>query len=418
MKKYRCLVCGEEFSTDVEICPICGVGVENFEIFEEEIISNDKKMKVVIIGGGIAGLQTAIEVRKANEQALITIISKEKYLPYNRTLLTKQIDKDYNNIFIKDADFYKENNIDLLLDTEVININTVNKEVTLNNNTKLDYDYLVLSTGSSNNIVDSTPFNKENVFTIRTLEDVKSLKEKLTEPKTITIVGGGVLGLELAQGLKKLNHNVNVLERGNYLMKNAFDLETSTLLKNNLTSKGINIYENSAVTSFNESSLIINDNLELNTDILVFSIGVKPNTNLCKNANINVNKGILVNEYLQTNIENIYSCGDACEYNGRVIGLWNNALDTAKIVANNINGNPTKVDKKLYPMVTKLFSDNYFSVGKITTDYHKIEKDNSYIKYFFENDILVGCVLINREDLQKDLYQKIEAGNTNKVDMI
>jgi NAD(P)H-nitrite reductase large subunit len=201
-------------------------------------------------------------------------------------------------------------------------------------------------------------------------------------------------------------------------MKNAFDLETSTLLKNNLTSKGINIYENSAVTSFNESSLIINDNLELNTDILVFSIGVKPNTNLCKNANINVNKGILVNEYLQTNIENIYSCGDACEYNGRVIGLWNNALDTAKVVANNINGNPTKVDKKLYPMVTKLFSDNYFSVGKITTDYHKIENDNSYIKYFFENDILVGCVLINREDLQKDLYQKIESGNTNKVDII
>ena len=307
---------------DLKECPVCGVGEENFEIIDvPDVVENTNAINVVIIGGGIAGLTVASELRSRNKKANITIISKENHLPYNRTLLTKSFNADLENIAVKPISFYEENNINLLLGTEVAKIIPNKKLIRLEDEAEVSYDYLVLANGSKSIMLNSSNFNKQNVYGIRTKEDVLGLRKALGKGnKTITIVGGGVLGLELASELA-LENKVNIIEKAPYLMFNNFELKDSQALKKFLASKQINVYENTSIIKYNYDNVILEDETKLDTDFIVYSIGVASNIQIAKDCGIETNRGVLVNDYLETNISNIYACGDVAEFAGRVVAF-------------------------------------------------------------------------------------------------
>lgn len=415
---YKCLICGQIFDESYDICPICGVGKENFIVIKDDNknTTTDKKITVAIVGAGIAGVQTAFEIRKKNKFAKIYLISNEKILPYNRTLLTKDLQSDLINIEIYDYEKYETNNINLFLGKEVVNINKEYKEVTLNDNTVINYDILVIASGSKSLVLNSGNFNRERIFSIRSINDVKNLKKACISQHNVTIIGAGVLGLELACQLKKLNMNVTLLEKKKQILVPEMDVQSSIYLKELLTKNNIKYFEDDSVREFKEDSLILNSNQEIMTDILVYSIGIIPNIEIAKNIGLKTNRGILVNEYLEAE-KDIYVAGDVCEFDGKIVGLWNNALDMANVVSQNILENKQKFERDLYPLAFHLFDNDFYVLGKITDDLleKNNESENKFCKYFFENDLLVGCVLINRRDLVVKTFNDIKNKNINKM---
>lgn len=218
VKKWRCTVCDELFDYDKKpaTCPVCGVGQELFELVEVEVSENsiEKEVDIVIIGGGVAAVNAADVVSSKNKKARITIISKEKYLPYYRTRLTEILDTEIpmERLEIKKQSWYDERNIKLMLGEEVTSILSGEKAITLSNGEKIKYDSLVIASGARCFIPPFENKELENVRVIRELAETYEIIEVAKKSKKAVVIGGGVLGLEAAWGLKNLGLDVTVLE--------------------------------------------------------------------------------------------------------------------------------------------------------------------------------------------------------------
>ena len=212
----KCLVCGEIFDSSLEVCPVCGVGKENFVPVDaqESEFSNDTKDFYVILGNGTAGWNAAAEIRKRNKTASILMISNEPYRTYNRPMLTKSImaDLDEEQIAVQNAAWYEEQNIQQVLDMEVVAIHPETKEIELDGGLKFVYTKLIYALGSECFIPPIAGAEKEDVIAIRRLDDTKKVAAMLPDVEHVVVIGGGVLGLEAAWELKKAGCQVTVLE--------------------------------------------------------------------------------------------------------------------------------------------------------------------------------------------------------------
>ena len=198
----KCLVCGEIFDSSLEVCPVCGVGKENFVPVDvqESDFSNDTKDFYVILGNGTAGWNAATEIRKRNKTASILMISNEPYRTYNRPMLTKSImaELDEEQIAVQNAEWYEEQNIQQVLDMEVVAIHPETKEIQLEGGLKFVYTKLIYALGSECFIPPIAGVEKEGVIAIRRLDDTKKVAAMLPDVEHVVVIGGGVLGLELS----------------------------------------------------------------------------------------------------------------------------------------------------------------------------------------------------------------------------
>ena len=222
MAKVKCLVCGAVFEEGVDVCPVCGVGEENFQPYEvsETSFNRDTDEKFVIIGGGPAAKSAAEAIRERNRTAIITIVTQEAYLPYNRPMLTKAITADfgYNGLAIEGDEWYTKNNIFFMADTEVVKIDTEEKMVRV----KLRdgsfggvvYDKLIYALGAFCFVPPIKGSDLDHVVSVRSIKDTERVKRIIEErnAKKAVCIGGGVMGLEGAWGLKAGGLDVTVLE--------------------------------------------------------------------------------------------------------------------------------------------------------------------------------------------------------------
>lgn len=426
----KCLVCGEIFDSSLEICPVCGVGKENFVPVEAEETSyrKDSRDFYVILGNGAAGFSAAKAIRERDVTASVVMISNESYSTYNRPMLTKSMvaELDAAAIAVEPESWYEENRIIQVLGKQVVKIDIQAKEVSLDDGTKLMYTKLIYALGSECFIPPISGTDKPEVVAIRRMSDIEKIEKMMDKVRDVVVIGGGVLGLEAAWEFKKAKKNVNVLELAPQIMGRQLDQGASDLLTRISEKQGVVIHAGVQISSIEGEDHVtgvkLGDGRVFPADLVIVSAGVRANTALAKEAGITVNRGIVVNEKMETSASNVYACGDCAEYEGINYAIWPQALEQGKVAGANAAGETisyTTVSAGLsfHGMNTSLYAvgDNGKNPDLI---YRTVEfKDMirmQYEKYYFLNNRLCGVILIGDTSKMAAMTEAIENKKTFK----
>ncbi|MBU3133837.1 FAD-dependent oxidoreductase [Clostridium gasigenes] len=443
LKLWKCVICGEIFEAEIvpELCPVCGAGSDQFIEIEREAtkVSIDKEETYVIIGNGAAGFYAARAIRERNAKGIIKLLSNEKEHSYIRTQLSDLISEESDDKFyIVSSEWYKENEVTEILGVSVENINNKTKKIMLDNKIEISYDKLVIANGSYNfvpptNVIldgNKTEINSSNystikgIHSIKKLSDVEKIKKELVTAKNVVIVGGGLLGLEAAHEIQKRNINVTVIELADRLLPRQLDTEGSAFFNNIANSTPVNLLlgesvKNVLATSNGVTTVNLNSGKTLDADIILYSVGVRSNLDLAKTAGVECNRGVVVNSNMETNIPDIYACGDVAELEGVYYGNWPAAIEMGKVAGANASYDDIKFEKFVSSVIFNAMNTTVFSAGVINFDDELLEKvgyvdnkNNKYSKLFFQDDKLVGGILIGDISSSVKIITGIQKGQS------
>ena len=308
--------------------------------------------KVLIIGGGHAGANTAFALRKDGFDGEITIISDEDYLPYHRPPLSKDFLKQniaIEKLGFKSADFYEEQKILINLDTHIDSID-LESNLAVTKNTSFNFDYLVFATGATPRLLPMENADAKNLFYLRQITDVLSMHQQISADKEMILIGGGYIGLEVASAMIELGLKVTILEAEERILQRVTSPEVSKFYNDFHSKKGVKIICNAKVTNLNAENQVINSvSLEsgesLAADIVLVGIGAIPNTQLADSIGLECSNGIKTDQYCRTSIPNILALGD-CAFSLNTLFNYEfrlesvpNALAQSKVVSSSIVGN-------------------------------------------------------------------------------
>ncbi|GKX31251.1 CoA-disulfide reductase [Vallitalea longa] len=341
--------------------------------------------KVLIVGGVAGGASTAARLRRVNEDIQIIMFERGKHISFANCGLPYYIGgtiEEREALLLQTPEAMKERfNIDVRIENEVISIDRQEKCVEVKDlrTGKIyqeTYDKLVLSPGSTPIKPRIPGIDKDNIFSLWNIPDTDAIKSYLenNNVKKVTVIGGGFIGIEMAENMHDLGLEVNLVEMANQVMA-PVDYEMAQLIHGHMVQKGINLFLGNGVSSFEEiegkTHVKLQDNTMLESDIVIVSIGIRPNGELAKKADLETNEkgGIVVDEYLKTSDENIYALGDAIEVidyvngNKTMIPLAGPANKQGRIVANNIVGRNDKYKGTQGTSVVKVFDITVASTG-------------------------------------------------------
>ena len=331
-------------------------------------------MKVVIIGGGAAGASCAARLRRLDEFAEILILEKTDEISIANCGLPYYVSGvigDRENMLVSSPEKFKSwFRVDVRLNAEVIKINREAKSLQLKNGEVIDYDTLVLTPGASPVIPDFAGMDKTRVFAVRTLDDADRIKcfIKNNGSKKAAVIGGGFIGVEMAENLAEMGLETTLIELSNQILA-PVDSEVAQFAQNTMIEHRVNLILSDGVREFRGNKIILNSNKEVEFDIVIMAIGVRPEISLAKDCGLETNRGILVNDFMQTSDEQIYAAGDSVEVKDFVsdtntmIPLAGPANRQGRIIADNICGLNSVYKKSQGTSVIKVFDLTVASVG-------------------------------------------------------
>lgn len=425
-KLVKCLVCGEIFDASLGVCPVCGVGMDKCVPVEDEVINHkeDTDRTYLCVGGGIASLSAAEAIRRRDKTGTIIMISKERSLPVNRPMLTKNMvvaARVADSIAVKDPGWFDENRVELKLDTSVVSIDPVRRTAVLDNGEELTYDRLIYAAGAECFVPPIKGSDKKGVFTIRHLSDVTEMWEMLPKAKKAVVIGAGALGLEAAAELKKMRLDVTVLESAPRLMMRLIDEETSDALIKAAADYGIAIHTGVNIAEITgegkAEGVKLDDGRIFAADIVVVSCGVRANVEAAKTAGVECARAVVVNKYMETNTPGIFAAGDCAEIDGINYQLWAEATEQGRVAGANAAGDRTgfvsvPLGASFEGMNTAMYALG--DVGKQDIEYKTVvyrdEIENSFRKYWFANGKLTGGILFGNTEKVPVLNEAIEKG--------
>ena len=331
-------------------------------------------MRTVIIGGGACGASAAARIRRLDESAEIIVLEKTGEisiancgLPY----YTSGVINDREKMLVSSPEKFREwFNINVKLNTEVININPEEKFVETADGEKINYNKLVLAQGAKPFVPPIEGIPEEKVFTVRTLFDADNIKSYIKEKgvRKAIVIGGGFIGVEMAENLNEMGLETTLIEQQNQILA-PVDYEIAAFLHNEMRDRGIELVLSDGVKKFNDNKVILNSSREIEFDIIIMAIGVRPEITLAKNAGLETARGIIVNENLQTSNPDIYAGGDGVEIKDFVTGentlipLAGPANRQGRIIADNICGIESAYKNSQGTSVLKVFDLTAASVG-------------------------------------------------------
>ena len=341
-------------------------------------------MKTVIIGGVAGGATAAARIRRNNEEVEIVLLEKGKYISYANCGLPYYIGGviyDRDRLFVQTPEtFGNRFNIDVRVESEVTHINKEEKTLTIRKANGEEYqetyDKLLISTGAQPVKPPLPGIESKGIFTLRNVQDTDQIKSYI-DNNSITnavVIGAGFIGLEMAENLHELGTKVSIVEMANQVMA-PIDFSMASLVHEHLQEKGVDLYLEEAVSSFEESNkglkVIFKSGESIETELVILSIGVRPLATLAKEAQIELGEtgGIKVNEYLQTSDESIYAIGDVIEYPHPITGKpWLNYLAgpanrQGRIVADNMLGAKVTYEGSIGTSIAKVFDYTVASTG-------------------------------------------------------
>ena len=331
-------------------------------------------MKVVIIGGGACGASCAARLRRLDENCEITILERTNEvsiancgLPY----YCSGVIKDRENILVSTpARFKNMFNINVHLNSEVVEINKKEKFVLTQTNEKFYYDKLVLAQGANPIKPNLDGINNKNIFSVRTLNDADNIKNYIAQNnvKNAVVIGGGFIGVEMAENIAHLNIDTKLIELSDQILT-PVDKEIASFAQNEMRTNGIELILSDGVKSFSNNEIELSSGRKIPYDIAILSIGVKPEITLAQNAGLKVNRGIKVNDNLQTSDPDIYAGGDSIEVKSFIsdenvlIPLAGPANRQGRIIADNIYGINSTYKKSQGTSVLKVFNYTVATTG-------------------------------------------------------
>ncbi len=408
------------------------------------------KQKIVIVGAGAAAYRFINTYREFNREDEIHVFSKEKYPFYNRVLLPDYVNKHRT---WEDLQKFKSSsemdklNINLYVENGIESIDRSNKSVTDEKGRVHHYDTLILATGSRAFVPGDVPMHLPGVFTMRNRQNADELKEYLDYKGHVLIVGGGLLGLELAAALREINIDVTIIQLGSRLMERQLDPMASSLLREKIEEMGVQLFMNNQVSHLEahgdkkQITASLKSGQDIPCNAVVYAIGTRPNVELAKSTGIDCGRGIKVNDYLQTSDPSIFAMGEIAEHKGKLNGITAAAEMQADIAARFITGDLLSIYKGSIPMNILKFADlDLCSIGipekpANTEGYEEIllidTAETYYKKCIVYKDRLVGAILMGdktefaefkglieeKTELSKK-RQELLRGNSNKEEMI
>ena len=371
-------------------------------------------MNYLIIGNSCAGTSCAAEIRNIDKKGNITILSEENFPAYGRPLISYflQGKQTLETIKYKKEDFYSKNKITVKLNCKAESINTTKKEVVCANKETYKYDKLLIATGS-------VPFippvngiqNHKNVYTFLNIESVRNIQKVVNKISDVVIIGAGLIGLKAAEALAKQVKSVKVCDMADRVMASVLDKNTASVIQNHIEKHNVSFYLSNTAKEVKENSVILADGTELNCDILIMAVGVRPNISLAKNVGIKINRGIVVDKYMQTSVKDIYAAGDCVESfdilseQNKILALWPNAFVQGKLAGSNMAGVIKEFNGGFPLNAIGFFGLHLISAGIVDTkqDGYKVyiqKNDNKDLlkKLVIKDDKLEGFVLINTNE--------------------
>ncbi len=295
----------------------------------------------VILGNGIAGVSAAESIRKNNHICRIIMISEEDIIAYSRPMLTKTSLRSYDleRTILYPKSWYEENKIEIILNTKIEKLDVENKRVMTTKGTYM-YDKCIYALGAGNFVPPISGSDLKQVINVRTYKDIEESKRLALGATSTVIIGAGVIGLEMALELLKLDIKVTVLEALPYLMPRLLDEETAKTLEALLNPiqfiTGANV---SGITAGEKAADVsLADGTRIPADFVVISAGVHANTKIALEAGIVCERAIVVNEYMETSIPDVYACGDCVQYNGMNYALWSQGKVQGEVAGANACG--------------------------------------------------------------------------------
>ncbi len=390
-------------------------------------------MKVVIIGNNISGTFSAQNLRSLNDEVEIEIYTQEKYPYYTRVKLPELISEKVtiDDLIVFKENWYKSKQIDLHLNKKVNKIDPNSKLIHIEGeNSLIAYDKLILALGSTPSIppiknAAEMKQEKKGVFTLRSIDDALEIRDfiKKSSVGTAIIIGGGLLGLELANQIKACNLETTVVEFFPRLLPRQLDEECGAMLKEEIESRGINVVLDAVTEEILGNGRVegikLKDGRKFDSDIVLIQAGISPTIDLAKEANIQTNRGIIVNEFLETSEKDIYAVGDCIEYKNQIWGIIPACMEQSKIVAASLLGLKNVDYEGTTPKNTlKIVGLELTSIGIIDPTKEEggaweilkkaDKKDCCYQKLVLKGNKLKGAILFGENKALSYVYNKME----------
>ncbi|MBR1812365.1 MAG: NAD(P)/FAD-dependent oxidoreductase [Lachnospiraceae bacterium] len=399
--------------------------------------------RFLIIGGGIAGLTAAETIRQMLPEAEITLACEEPDLPYTRPLLSKVYLKtlEKEKLYIHPASWYTKNQIRLLLNARAVSLDPAMRTVTLEDGIILSYDKLIYALGAAP-FMPPYPYIPAGVFPVRTLADIAGIHRYAAVAENAVVIGGGVIGLEMAWELKQMGLSVTVLELAPRLLSRQLDSESAAVITGLMKEQGVAVHTGVTIEGFlgdadgNVSGVCVRETGMLPAELVIMSAGVRPRKELAEAAGLSCGRGVRVDDELCSSDPCIYAAGDCVE--GRFINpaLWNYSEASGRIAAWNASGvferkifEPTGGDILLHSMGTALFSTGCVNEGENNVVGHLsdgVAEDplfrvntmaghkRHYEKRFYQDGRLAGAVLIGNLGRMQSIREEIANAKETK----
>jgi nitrite reductase (NADH) large subunit len=370
-------------------------------------MSTGRRAQLVVVGNGMAGMRAVEELlSRAPGRFDITVIGAEPHPNYNRILLSSVLagDKTLGEIVVNTHGWYDEQGVRLIAGITATAIDRRARRVMLADGTAVPYDKLLLATGSKPLAPAIPGIGFANVRAFRDIADVEALIAATRRDRRAVVIGGGLLGLEAAWGLRRRGMSVALVHLMPTLMERQLDAAAGALLLRSLDARGIDVFVNSQTEEIAGSgraeAVVLADGRKIPADLVVLAIGIRPNVELARNAALDVNRGILVGDDMATSDPDIYAVGECIEHNGQVFGLVAPIWDQARVCGARLAG-----DAALYvppPVFTslKITGIDVFSAGALAASDEVDEeitlhdaKGGLYKKVILRNNRVVGSVL-------------------------
>ncbi|OTG77195.1 nitrite reductase (NAD(P)H) small subunit [Acinetobacter sp. ANC 4169] len=370
--------------------------------------TTQEKMKLVLVGNGLAGMRCLEDLLDmAPERYEVTVIGEEPWGNYNRIMLSPVLsgDKTIDDIMLHPHAWYAEKGIRFIAGDAAVKIDRPRKQVYTEKGLVVDYDRLILATGSKPFVPPIPGSDLKGVLSFRDIYDVNTMLDYCKSKQNAVVIGGGLLGLEAAYGLKQRGMNVTVLHLMDRIMERQLDSRASSLLRQSIEAKGINI-----ITQANTEQLIgedghvthikLKDGTLLEADLVVFAVGIRPNMALAQSAGLRCNRGVMVNDTMQTFDPSIYAVGECIEHRNQTFGLVEPLWGQAFICASHLAEHGSLTFKApTVPTQLKVSGCDVFSAGSFEPqdDYEDIilndEKRQIYKRIIIQKDKVIGAVL-------------------------
>ena len=372
--------------------------------------------RYIIVGNGVAGTAAADKIREKDGDGKIDIFTDEPVPHYTRIRLPDFVAgaAEEKDLVLHKESWYEEKRIELHLEEAIEEIDPDKREVRSAEGKRYGYDQLLLATGGHSFIPPIQGVEKEGVFALRSMGDAHRIKEYTKKATEVLLIGGGLLGLEAGNGLRRSGLKVTVVEFFPRLLPRQMDVPGAELLKRQMEGMGFAFYlgakSNQIMGGPKVEGLVLEGGTCIHCDMILISAGVRPNLELAQRLGLEIDKGVIVNDRMETKIASIYAAGDLVQHRGRFYGIWPAAERQGEVAGINMAGGEELYEGTVMSNRLKVVGIDLVSSGEIDVEdqfqslVKKDEKEYIYRKLIFKDGVIIGCILLgdvrgNREIL-------------------